>query len=133
VDVTNSTGGDTQIRPPGSTTTTGTKSIPIFPLQPAATAPVKAPAAPSAARPAPPKGWTHLAAGASLQIQVPPEGNSRIEFVLPNGQKLVEMVDAQTEKVELVQDRDGSYRVVLTPDPARPLAPPKPAAAGGRR
>ncbi len=122
MDLVNKTSVDTQVRPPDPPPTTGAKRLPGSPFP--AVAEEKASTA---------QGWTHLAAGKSLQLQVPTTVASTVEFKLPNGRTLVQVVDARTQRVDLVEDKDGSYRTVLTPAPGQ-AAPPLPkAAAGGRR
>jgi hypothetical protein len=124
VEIVNSTSNDSQVRttPPP---TTSTKRLPGSPF------PAAAAVATEKADPAP--GWCHLTKGASLQVQVPTTVASTVEFKLPNGRTLVQVVDARTQRVDLVEDKDGSYRTVLTPAPGQ-AAPPLPkAAAGGRR
>lgn len=125
MDIVNNTTVDTQVRPPSPPPTTGAKRLPgsPFPVA-AAVATEKAAAA---------QGWTHLAAGKSFQVQIPTTVASTIEFKLPNGRSLVQVVDARTQRVDLVQDKDGNYRTVLTPAPIQAAPPPPKTAAGGRR
>lgn len=146
MEVTNSTGGDTQLRPPGSTSTTGTKDIPVSKLRQAmekaaemhataTTTPHPAPAAPQAPSPAAhapaASGWTVLKSGVSVKLKI--SGPTKLQCKAPDGKLLEVEVDAHTERVELVRDRNGGYRAVLTPAPTRVQAPPPKAAAGGRR
>jgi len=97
-------------------------------------------------RPGPPKSppWQSLAPGASLHFNVAVGAVASIEFRLPNGRTIVQAIDGRTAKVELVRERTGGFRTIVSlpkaklPQPPK-LPPPKPKstpsnrAAGGRR
>ncbi len=78
-----------------------------------------------------PAAWSHLAAGATLRITPPASGSFPVEFQLPDGRTLVQLVDARTARIELIRDAHGRYQTVLTAAAPPVPAPPK-AAAGGR-
>jgi hypothetical protein len=111
MEVNNSSGGDTQVRP--GTTASGQGTVGKL---------VGLPYAPRDQE----RAWIAFAAGATLHLPDPTRGAYPVEFRLPNGRTLVQVVDARTARIELVRDPDGSYRTVLHSEAPQ-------AAAGGRR
>lgn len=111
MEINNSSGADTQVRPGTAPAAPGTGAH-LIDLQ--------------RARRDPERAWIDCAAGATLRLPDPTNGAYPVEFRLPNGRTLVQVVDARTTRIELVRDPDGSYRTVLHSEAPQ-------AAAGGRR